>query len=144
MTARAEPDTVTMTYVGGRCRIVERSVNMAVDARTLIGTAGYPWAILAANPHLSTAEIELHLADAFEGAYRPPSWLQRKRWMFRPAGTKTSRGPRADIDGKAEQAVAILRLHPGVSIRALVELLAADGIKRGRDWVMRHRCDSRV
>lgn len=44
-------------------------------------------------------------------------------------------------DGKDDRAVAIMRQYPALSLRDLSKLLAANGIRRGKDWIRQHRCD---
>ena len=42
-------------------------------------------------------------------------------------------------DGQDETATAMLKAHPKMSLRELVELLEGHGIKRGKDWIQKRR-----
>jgi hypothetical protein len=117
-------------------------VNMIADARSFVGMAGYPWIIMAANPQLSNAVLDRYLRDCgIDGAERTPSWLQRKRWMFRRVPAGNTNGSTVDRDGKQARAVRIMREHPKMSLRQLVYLLKERGIIRKREWVRTHRVD---
>jgi hypothetical protein len=42
-------------------------------------------------------------------------------------------------DGKDDAAAAMIKAHRKLSLRELVELLDGHGIKRGKDWIQKHR-----
>lgn len=117
-----------------------KEIRLTVNARDMEGLAGYPWIIVAANPQLSNAVIDRYLRDCgIDGAERTPSWIQRRRWMFRRVLNGNHTGSPADRDGNQARAVRIMRDHPKLSVRQLVDLLKERGIKRGREWVRTHR-----
>ena len=116
-----------------------KEVKTVADARDIEGLAGYPWIIIAANPHLSNTAICNYLGECgIPGVERSPSWVQRRRWMFR-SGSSPGAGRAADLDGKQSRALTIMQAHPEMSVRRLVYLLKENGIKRQREWVRKHR-----
>ena len=118
----------------------ERPINLTLDIRDFEGTAGYAWVFLAANPHLSAADIWRWLLMKGNGMARSESWIQRRRWLFLPRGTINSRS-KPNRDGKDEKAITLMAEHTRLSLRDVVRLLAQHGIKRGKDWVRKHRVD---
>ena len=44
-------------------------------------------------------------------------------------------GPKADADGREEEAIQVIRAHPDFSLRDIVVKLEEAGIKRSRSWV---------
>lgn len=118
-------------------------VNLVADARDVIGLAGFPWIVIAANPQLSNDKISWFLATCgVVGAERSAGWIQRHRGMFRRTKQHPPGGTAADADGNYARAVQIMREHPTVSARQLVRNLKEHGINRSREWVRKHRCDS--
>ncbi len=138
--SEAKP-TMTMTRENGQGYIVRTEVNLIADATDVMGLAGYPWVILAANPHLSSEKIDAFLRAIGGGSVRSLSWIKRHRWMFRKRDAKYTGGAKADQDGNYRRAVAIMHDNPTVSTRALVHTLKAHRIQRSREWVRQHRCD---
>ena len=140
----SHPDKRTMLFEDGHGKQVSRDVHMTLNAADFRGTPIYPWLVVAANPHLSASDIWLFLmleAQAgLTGVGRSLSWIRRKRWMSQLPGTVNARGRKPNEDGKDETALAMMQAHPDVSARALVRLLAENGISRGKDWVWRNRC----
>jgi hypothetical protein len=117
-------------------------VNLVADARNVVGLAGYPWLIMAANPQLSNVLIERYLGNCgIDGAERSLSWIQRHRWMFRTVEPGNAKGPRPDADGNYARALQIMWDHPTVSNCKLVHILKEHRIKRSREWIRKHRCD---
>lgn len=108
-----------------------------VDAREFKGRAGLPWAIIAANRDLSLNELLEVMAHY--GCERSRSWVSRRRWMFVDPDYARQRGSAADADGQQARAYQIMDQHKNVSARELVRILGEAGIKRGKDWVLRHR-----
>jgi hypothetical protein len=132
----------TISWTDWRGNKITEEVNLIADARHVVGLAGYPWKIMAANPQLSNVLIERYLRHCgIPGAERTASWIQQRRRMFRTVETGNTIGPRSDADGNQARAVRIMRDNPNLSARQMVRLLKENGIKRGRDWVLRHRCD---
>jgi hypothetical protein len=133
-------DKITMSWEHWLGHKVTREVHLVADARNVVGLAGYPWLIMAANPHLSNADIERHLATCgIDGAERSLSWIQRRRWMFRRSANRN--GATSNLDGNYARALQIMWDHPTVSNCKLVHILKEHRIKRSREWVRQHRCD---
>jgi hypothetical protein len=125
--------------LGGKVHPVE--VTLVADARDVVGLAGFPWIVLAANPQLSNDKISWFLATCgIEGVERSDGWIQRRRWMFR----RLSQHPHATAGRPRERdhtrAVEIMKANPTVSARQLVRALKERGIKRSKTWVLRNRC----
>jgi hypothetical protein len=136
-------DKSTMWWEGWRGKKQTREINHTLDIRSLRGTAGYAWAFMAANTHLSAADTERWLSlesREHPGAYRGKSWIKRRRWMFQPPGTVNASGPRRNADAKDHKAAEIMRANPTMSARNLSRLLKENDIDRGKDWVLRNRC----
>jgi hypothetical protein len=135
----------TMSWTDWRGNKITEQVNTVADARNVVGLAGYPWIIMAANPQLSNVLIERYLEQCgIDGVERSRSWIQRRRWMFRRVPQGNAKGPRADIDGNEARALRIMREHPKLSAPQLSYLLEEHGIKRGATWVRTHRVDART
>ena len=107
-----------------------------IDAREFKGRAGMPWLIMAANIHLSINQLLDVMAHY--GYERTRSWVSRRRWIFFDDHYVPQSG-RADEDGKQARAYRIMDQYPHVSARELVRILGKAGIKRGKDWVLKHR-----
>lgn len=137
MTEGRKP-TGTLDWTDWRGREQSRPINFVSDVRDFEGTAGQAHLIIAANRHLSISELR-DLLDTF-GIERPKSWIQRRRWMYQDPETENPSGGRANVDGKDDRAIAIMRDNARMSARQLVRLLAEHGISRSRDWVWRNRC----
>jgi hypothetical protein len=124
----------------GGCEAVE--VNLIADARDVVGLAGFPWIVIAANPQLSNEKISWFLATCgIEGVERSSGWIQRHRGMFRRVRQQPAGGCKADADGNYARAVRIMREYPTESARRLVYILKEQRIKRSREWVRQHRVD---
>ncbi len=111
-----------------------------VDARHFRGRAGMPWLIMAANVNLSINALLDVMAHY--GYRRTRSWVARRRWIFFDGEYVRQCGAAADADGQQARAHRIMDEHPNVSARELVRILGKAGIRRGRDWVLKHRCIS--
>jgi hypothetical protein len=108
-----------------------------IDAREFKGRAGMPWLLMAANVNLSINNLlEIMAAHGYE---RTRSWVGRRRWIFEDANYVRQSGALADSDGKQARAYRVMDRHPHVSARELVHILGKEGIKRGKDWVLKHR-----
>jgi hypothetical protein len=135
-------DKTTMSWTHWRGHEVTEEVNLTADARNVAGLAGYPWVIIAANPHLSNAAIERYLASCgIDDVERSLSWIQRRRWMFRSVEPGNTNGPTPDLDRNQARAIKIMRENPNLSARKLSRLLKDNRIIRSREWVRKHRCD---
>jgi hypothetical protein len=134
-----EKGKVTLSWRNWRGKEYSVVVNMVADAREVVGLAGYPWLIIAANPHLSNANIEDYLsACGIYGVERPLSWIQRKRGMFRRSSQANRSGPIPDRDHV--RALLFMRDNPKFSARQMARELKHCGIERSREWVRVHRC----
>jgi hypothetical protein len=108
-----------------------------IDAREFKGRAGLPWLIMAANVNLSINQL-LDVMAAY-GCQRTRSWVARRRWVFFDANYVRQSGGQADADGQQGRAYRLMDEHPSVSAREMVRVLRDAGIKRGKDWVLKHR-----
>ena len=118
-----------------------RRTNYVIDIRDYKGRAGYPWLVIAANPHLSVNVLWLWLLSEGGKNERGQSWIKRRRWLFQDPEKTGVAGVQANADGRDGRAVAIMRENPTMSARSLVRLLKEHGIRRGKDWVLKHKCD---
>ncbi len=132
------PDTWTLTLDKpdryGREQV--RTVNLTIDIRDFKERAGFAWLLMAANPHLSTSDIQEVLSNVGEQHTRPVGWISRRRWMFhgrRRAGAKTN------SDGLDEKALKIMAENPHLSSRKLAQLLRKSGAHRSAEWVRQNR-----
>jgi hypothetical protein len=129
----------TLRWTDGRGVEQTREINHTIDIREFKGRAGYPLLLVAANWRLSVRVLEMLLEDEGGKNERGRNWVFRRRWMF--ADQTTNSESQSNPDGKDARAVAIMRENSTFSLRNLSRLLAEQGIKRGKDWVRRHRCD---
>lgn len=141
----AERKAVThLSFTDGRGNEITREIRHTLDIRDFLGTPAYSSLVVAANTHLSVANIELFLdvqAEKYPCVARSRSWIQRRRWTFQKPGTNNTKGREADGDGKQSIALKLMAQHPKASALDLVKLLDANGIRRSREWVRKHRCD---
>jgi hypothetical protein len=72
---------------------------------------------------------------------RSRSWIARKRWLFEDPNNVNHPGEKPNADGRDSRAISIIRENRTMSARALARLLSEHGIRRGKDWVLKHRCD---
>lgn len=131
-------------FTDGRGNEVTREIRHTLDIRDFLGTPGYSGLVVAANTHLSAADVALFLelqAQKYPCVARSRSWVQKRRWTYQQPGTSNAKGKEADLDGKQSLALAIMVKHPKVSARNLAKLLQEHGITRSREWVRKHRCD---
>lgn len=133
--------TGVFEYVSLSGKRETRPINYVIDIRDYEGRAGYPWLVMAANHHLSVYALWLWLLSAGGKNRRGESWVKRRRWLFRDPDAVGGPGGRPNLDGKDERAVEIMRENPTMSARSLVRLLKDHGIRRGKDWVLKHKCD---
>lgn len=110
---------------------------LVTDAREFKGRAGMPWIIMAANTNLSINQL-LEVMNHY-GYKRTRGWVERRRWLFLDADYVRQSGASVDADGKQARAYRIMDQHPHVSARELVRILGKAGVKRGKDWVLKHR-----
>ena len=129
-------DKTTITWTDGRGREIRREVNLTLDVRDFKGRAGMPWLIMAANSHLSLNDL-LEVMRAY-GYERTRSWVSRRRWIFLPAD-HVHNTARVNADGQDARAFRIMSENPRASARELARILERRGIRRGKDWVIKHR-----
>jgi hypothetical protein len=131
-----------MEYESLSGKIYPVEVNLVADARDVVGLAGFPWIVIAANPQLSNDKISWFLSTCgIDGVERSSGWIQRHRGMFRRVRQQPAGGCKEDADGNYARAVRIMREYPTESARHLVYILKEHQIKRSREWVRQHRCD---
>jgi hypothetical protein len=118
-----------------------RPVNYVVDIRDFKGTPGFPWLVIAANKHLSVDVLRMWLESEDLDYQRSRSWIARKRWLFEAPNNVNKPGEKPNADGKDGRAISIIRENRTMSARALARLLSERGIRRGKDWVLKHKCD---
>jgi hypothetical protein len=135
--------TTTVRWIDRRGKEQVRTIRHVIDVRDFLGTPGYPLLFVAANTHLSVADIWdylCELAAEWPSVERTDNWIQKRRWLFqKPAANPLGRRP--NRDGKDERALKIMRANPGLSVRNLSVLLKENGISREREWVRKHRCE---
>ena len=130
-----------MDYLEIEAAETRKKIRFRVDIpniRDYCGRAGLPWLIMAANVNLSINELLAVMAHY--GVVRTRAWVSRRRWIFFDAGYVSSSGASADADGQQARAYRIMDKHPKVSARDMVRILSENGVKRGKDWVLKHRC----
>lgn len=115
-------------------------VNLVANALDVVGLAGFPWVILAANPQLSNEKIWWFLATCgIDGVMRSDGWIQRHRFLFRRASQHPHNTAGRPRDRDHVRAVGIMKANPTISARQMVHALAEHGIKKSKDWVLRNR-----
>ena len=135
------PDKTTMSWSDWRGKEISREVNLTLDIRDFEGRPGYVWLFLAANCHLSYADIQRCIElQGDEDMERSRSWFQRRRWLFENPEKASFGGTKPNADGQDGRAIKIMRENPGVSARKLSQILRGRGIYRGKDWVLKNRC----
>jgi len=133
--------TGTLRWESDSGKEMSRPVNFIIDIRDYKGRAGFPWLVIAANPHLSVNALWWWLWSEGGKNKRGESWIKRRRWLFQDPEKAGAAGGQANADGKDGRAVKIMRENPTMSARGLVRLLKENGIRRGKDWVLKHKCD---
>jgi len=131
-------DKGKISWTNWRGKEESRDVKYALDTRSHKGEPGWAMLAVAANTHLSVADL-LRLLES-EGVGRSRSWVQRRRWLFQQPGAVNSPG-KPDKDGKDQRAREIMADNSTLSVRQLARLLSKARITRSREWVRIHRCD---
>jgi hypothetical protein len=134
----AEPEkwTLTLNKPDRYGREQVRTVNLFIDIRDFKERAGFAWLLLAANPHLSIADIQEVLSNVGEQHERPVGWIVRRRWLFRD---ERKAGARRNADGLDESAHRIMNKNPKLSNRKMARVLRDNGIPRSPEWVRQNR-----
>ena len=134
--------TLTLSTEDDHGNPIEREVHQLIDARHFLGTALYPYLIMAANPQLRAIDIWEWLyvqSKHTPGAERPPSWIRKRRWMMQKPGARLRPGVKADADGMTARALEFMANNPELSLRDIVRQLKRSGIRRSREWCRRNR-----
>jgi hypothetical protein len=131
----------TMDFPSGSGSTRTYAVNYVLDIRDFKGRAGFPWLLIAANPHLPVRVLALWLRSEGANNERSESWIYRHRWLFRDPEKSNGPGVQPNADGKDGRAIQIMRQNSTLSARKLSRLLKEHGINRNKDWVWKHRCD---
>jgi len=127
---------MTLSWTDGHGKQVSKPVNLSIpDVQAFRGLAGYPWLLIAANPHMSATELLMLLET--EGIGRSHTWVKRRLWMLRRGDADATR----PVAAEDVRAVELMRENETLSLRGLRGFLLDHGIKRSVDWVRRHRCD---
>jgi hypothetical protein len=127
-----------MRYTDGNGREVVREINYTIDIRDHKRTPGFALLFVAANTHLSVSDLCRWLRGQGPHHERGRNWLDRRRWLFQPSDV--SNPGMSNRDGRDAEALAIMREYSTDSLRFVVARLKERGIKRGKDWVRRNRC----
>ena len=141
---KKQNDKTTMRWTNRHGKEITREIRHVIDIRDFRGTPGYPLLVVAANTHLSVADIERFLEDealSLRRVLRSRTWIQNRRWLFQQPGTDNYK-PQSDKDGKGAEARAIMAANSTLSNRDLSWLLKEHGIKRSREWCRHHRGDA--
>ena len=136
---RTVPPTIGVKWLEHDSEILDKKIRyrLDIDAADFEGRAGMPWLIMAANVHLSITEL-LEVMAVY-GYERTRSWVSRRRWIFFDANHVRNAGRTRNEDGQEDRAQRIMDEHPHVSARELARILRENGIKRGKDWVLKNR-----
>ncbi len=73
------------------------------------------------------------------GIERTRSWVPASPVDFFDANYVRNAGGVRNADGQEARAYRIMDEHRRVSARELARILRENGIKRGKDWVLKHR-----
>lgn len=128
----------TLTWTDSSGKKQTRETNHTINIKNFKGTPGYPLLLMAANRHLSIRVLEMWLEDIGGKNVRGRNWIYKRRWLFEdPDKVKPVVNPHPD--GQDARAITIMQENPALSLRDLSRVLSERGIKRGKDWVRRHR-----
>jgi hypothetical protein len=128
----------TISWTDWRDKEQTRPVNWTLDIRDHQGEPGWAMLAIAANTHLSVADLLRLLSTG--GVERSRSWIGRRRWLFSKLDAINNPGAKPNKDGKDPLAIDVMRANPTLSVRQLVRALSEHGITRKREWVRQHRC----
>lgn len=118
----------------GRKRV--RTVNRIIDIADFKDQAGFAYLLMAANPQLSVRDTQAVLSNIGEQHERPAGWISRRRWLFHGKGEA---GRKPNADGQDKRAQQIMAENPHLSSRQTVYRLRKHGIRRDKNWVIKHR-----
>jgi hypothetical protein len=117
-----------------------RQINHVLNTEDFTKTPGYSWLLIAANPQLSAADLQLALRSVGKQHNRSESWIRRHRWMFSDPKKIQARGPKRNADGLDDRAFRFMADNVNLSSNQLAGLLRKNGIPRSREWVRQNRC----
>ena len=130
------PKTWKLESRDSRGRRLTKAVSLRVDLSDFKDCAVFPYLLMAANPGLSTRDLQDVLSSLGDHQWRSETWLKTRRWMVSdPAPLKPS------ADGLDERARSVMSDHPRMSSRKMAALLKSQGIPRPPQWVYRSRLD---
>lgn len=114
-----------------------RTVKLTIDVLDFKDRPGFAWLLIAANPDLSSRDIQAVLSEVGEQHERPHGWISRHRWLFYG---KCKAGRKTNADGMDEKARQIMVENPHLSGRQVVYMLREQfGIRRTLNWVIKNR-----
>lgn len=113
-----------------------RTIKLTVDVLDFKDCAGFGLLLMAANPDLSSRDLQAVLTEVGPQHERPLGYISRRRWLFQGKGEA---GRKSNADGLDEKARAIMAENPHKSSRQLAYLLREHGIPRSLDWVRKNR-----
>ena len=129
------PKTWKLKATDSYGRPVTKTVNIRVDISGFKDCAIFPYLVMAANPHLSTRDLQDVMSSFGDHQWRSETWIKTRRWMC--SVDPTPLHPSAD--GLDERARRIMRNHPRMSAPKMAALLKSEGIRRTPHWVYRSR-----
>ncbi len=133
-----------MSWTNRHGKVEEREIRHVIDIRDFRSVPGYALLVVAANTHLSVADLLAFLrleARDLPRVKRSRTWIQNRRWLFQQPGTDNYK-PQSDLDGKHDEACAIMAANPKLSVWRLSWLLKEHGIQRSKEWCRHHRGDA--
>ena len=129
------PKTWKLKTTDSHGRSVTKTVNVRVDISGFKDCAVFPYLVMAANPDLSTRDLQDVLSSFGEHQWRSETWIKTRRWMCSVDPTQLQ----PSADGLDEQARRVMRQNPRMSSRKMAALLKSLGIKRTAHFVYRSR-----
>jgi hypothetical protein len=129
------PKTWKLKTTDSHGRAVTKTVNIQLDLAGFKDCAVFPYLLMAANPHLSTRDIQDVASSFGDHQWRSETWIKTRRWMCSVDPTPVQES----ADGLDEQAQRILQKNPRMSARRIAAVLEANGILRTLQWVYRSR-----
>jgi len=129
------PKTWKLKATDSHGRYVTKTVNIRVDISGFKDCAIFPYLVMAANPHLSTRDLQDVVSSFGDHQWRSETWIKTRRWMCSVDPTPLQ----PSADGLDEHARRIMRNHARLSSKKMAALLKSEGILRTPHWVYRSR-----